>query len=389
MVPALAVTALFGAMSASTMIKYANLAREHGASSIGELWAKLVGPESRWVAEASVFALCFGCCIFYSAFIGDIFGALAASIGAKGLLAKRWVALGAVSSAVLLPLCLLEDLSALQFSSLLGVFGIFYTVLFHVKRMLDNTYAPGAPILATIAGKLHPRWPSPKWAVWTTNKGTLVLMNMLCVAFLAHYNSIAYYQELDHPTPAKYTRAISAGFGIAFSVFVAMMLVGYTIFGSAAQPLILNNFHRSADSLATAARVATGLAITFAYPLMFAGVKTSMFNLMPASGDAKKRKMTRDLMSVAVLAAITAVAFKCGEEDVSYVLGIVGSVLGCGVAYVIPGILGMHSKRLLKREGRAVSRVGAAYDHLLVVLGSVFGAMGVWITVDSGAHAHH
>jgi amino acid permease len=380
----------------------------HDANNIGELWSKLINPKTRWIAELSVFSLCFGCCIFYSAFIGDIFGALCSSMGFTGIFAKRWVSLAVLSAGVLFPLCMLEDISALQFSSLLGVVGILYTVAFHVKRMFDNTYAPGSDILQTIATKLHPKWPSPKYTLWSANKGTLVLINMLCVAFLAHYNAITYYKELDRPTPARYTTAVTLGFGTALAVFVTMMMVGYTLFGSAAQPLILNNFHRSKDILATVARVATGAAITFAYPLMFAGVKTSLFNLMPASDGSADAKSQQKLMATAVLVAITSIAFKCGEEDVSLVLGIVGSVLGCGVAYVIPGndnepilevyvmhicigLLGMFSKRKLKREGRAISRADAVYDHLLVLLGTLFGVLGVWITLDTQQHhgGHH
>ena len=36
---------------------------------------------------------------------------------------------------------------------------------------------------------------------------------------------------------------------------------------------------------------------------------------------------------------ITGIAMKCGEEDVSLVLGVVGSVLGCTIAYILPGYL--------------------------------------------------
>ena len=55
---------------------------------------------------------------------------------------------------------------------------------------------------------------------------------------------------------------------------------------------------------------------------------------MKSTGASKE---TKQAAIVAALSLITAIAFKCGEEDVSVVLGIVGSVLGCGVAYVLPG----------------------------------------------------
>ena len=73
----------------------------------------------------------------------------------------------------------------------------------------------------------------------------------------------------------KYAVGISTGVAICYSVFVAMMLFGFKTFGPAAQTLLLNNYHRTADPLATAARFATGCAILCGYPLMFGALKTT------------------------------------------------------------------------------------------------------------------
>jgi len=415
-VPAVALVGLFGFLSAYTMTVFAKLADQTGSNSISELWGKLLSEKTRWMADASVFSLCFGCCVFYSAFAGDIFGALTSAAGFTGPLGKRWAALGAVTVGCLLPLCLLEDISSLQFSSVLGVGGILYTVLFHVLRVSDGTYAvAGGALAKLLPAKALPSWPSPKFSLWAVNKGTLILVNMLCVAFLAHYNAINYYKELDHATEKRYTTAIAAGFGTSFAVFVAMMLLGYTLFGTTAQPLILNNFHRTQDVLATGARFATGLAITFAYPLMFAGLKASMFSLIDAaagssssssaaaskaSGARKGKgkgaaapggasKQVKQAAVVAALSVITAIAFKCSEEDVSVVLGLVGSVLGCGVAYVLPGVLSLVHMRARKRGGLRNAPFDVVLAHVLVALGTIFGAMGVRETLASAGHSHH
>lgn len=67
------------------------------------------------MVEVAVALMCFGCCIFYSAFIGDLFGALAASASfVPGALKKRAVDLVMLSLCPLLPLCLMKNLSALQ-----------------------------------------------------------------------------------------------------------------------------------------------------------------------------------------------------------------------------------------------------------------------------------
>lgn len=403
-IPALLLLVFFGSLSAYTMTSYATLARDTKSSTISEIWGKLVSEKTKYMADLSLLALCFGCCVFYSAFIGDIFSALFSALGVTGILAKRSVLLTLISSFVLLPLCQLEDISALSFSSILGVFGIFYTFVFHILRYLDKSYAPkGGEFYLKLATKSRPEWPTPLFSIWKVNKGTLQLVNMLGVAFLAHYNAINYYKELDQSTIAKYSKAITIGFGIAMTCFIGMMIIGYLLFGTTVQPLILNNFHRTDDMLATLARLATGLAITFAYPLMFAGLKTSLQSLLTTATssvapphDGKNKKQTNitktklnsfKLIAIPiVLSLITGIAIKCGEEDVSLVLGVVGSILGCTVAYILPGYLNLL---YLRKFVPNASTTESLKSWLLIVLGSVFSVLGVWVTLDSaGGHGH-
>lgn len=65
---------------------------------------------------------------------------------------------------------------------------------------------------------------------------------------------------------------------VSFGVFTTMMLFGFRTFGGAAQTLLLNNYHRTDDPLASMARLATGFSILCGFPLMFAALKTSFFN---------------------------------------------------------------------------------------------------------------
>ncbi|CAN0367807.1 unnamed protein product, partial [Scytosiphon promiscuus] len=86
----------------------------------------------------------FGCCIFYMAFAGDLFSALAGTVSSlPEALKKRTVDLVILGLCPLLPLCLMKNLSALQYTSFVGVVSILYTTLFVVKRSLDGSYAHG------------------------------------------------------------------------------------------------------------------------------------------------------------------------------------------------------------------------------------------------------
>ena len=202
-IPAISLVVLFGSTGGYTMFLLSKLADLTHSNTIGEVWAKLIGEKSQWVVDASIFSLCIGCCIFYSAFMGDIFAALSSVVFQDGLLSKRWFILSLLTATLILPLCLLQDISALQFSSVIGVVGILYTCIFHVYRLVKGTYTIGSPMLAFLSSKQLPHWPSPKFSIWRLNSGSLVLMNMLCVAFLVHYNAISYRQELEDNTPNR------------------------------------------------------------------------------------------------------------------------------------------------------------------------------------------
>ena len=389
-VPALFLVCLFGGFSAYNMKTYAKLANEHKAGSLSEIWWRIVGKDTKWIVSASLFALCFGCCVFYSAFIGDIFSTLASSLPIGDVLKERTNILILLTAGVITPLCLLEDLSALEPTALLGVVGIFYTVFFTVLRAFDGSYDVGSKWLGDIGAEKQPTWSEPL-GLWNFDgTGALVLINLLCVSFLAHYNAISYYKEIKNGTPKKFSTAVNAGFGVSSLIFITMMFSGYKLFGEQAQPLILNNFHPSEDRLATGARIAIGMAITFAYPLMFNALKTALFNLFPKalkeSEDGgktitKRSKRNRQVALLSILACITAIGVECGEEDVSFVLGVVGSVLGTGFAYVLPGYLNMRNMRLRKAKGLSNKGSEVLASHLSVLLGVVFGTVGFGWTV--------
>jgi uncharacterized membrane protein YfcA len=68
-------------------------------------------------------------------------------------------------------------------------------------------------------------------------------------------------------------------------------------------------------------------------------------------------------------------------------LGVVGSVLGCGVGYIMPALLQLKQMRMRQRSGLKNDRFEVIVNHILALLGTVFGALGVWTTLTT-SHAH-
>lgn len=391
--PALTLLIIFGSLSAYTLISIARACEATGEYSFRGIWSRTLQPSTAWIIDAGITFLCFGCCIFYSAFIGDLSAALAQALGAPALLHKRWVCLVALHVFPLMPLCLMKNLSALQYSSIVGVLGILYTTAFVVKRQLDGTYQEGGRFHSLIDVVYRPIKPSHTALekVFRLGPGAISLMNMACVAFTTHYNGIAYYTELKDRTLPRYASAVGLGFLASFSVFALMMSFGFRTFGHAAQPLLLNNYHRTKDALATGSRLATAFSIICGFPLMFAGLKTGFFSLWKSSvGDSRRLSVDTQkallsepvtmTMSVMLLAAICGIACQCTEEDVGFVIGLIGAVLGTGVVYIIPALL--NTKLLARVKDMAAARPEKMFNQALIAVGVIFACLGAYAAID-------
>ena len=194
----------FGFLSWYSLVSFARAAdavlvneKEEVGESLSAVWERILpnGKATKYIPDLGCVALTVGCLLFYSAFIGDIFGSLVSGMsGLPSILRKRWSVLLLLHVAPILPLCLKKDLSALQYSSMTGLVGIFYTVFFVGKRLVDGSYAEGGKFYDLMPSNLHPA-PLKTFShdtnggIWSyltdippfySGKGLLILMNMCC-----------------------------------------------------------------------------------------------------------------------------------------------------------------------------------------------------------------
>lgn len=108
-VPASAIIAALGAVSAYTFCLIGRSCSETKAESYEQAWARTVGEKSSWLPAGSCVATCFAGCLAYTIIIGDSFAALAKTFGAPPVVANRSNIILALSAAVLLPLSLLKS----------------------------------------------------------------------------------------------------------------------------------------------------------------------------------------------------------------------------------------------------------------------------------------
>mmetsp|Transcript_12519 Transcript_12519/g.16435 ORF Transcript_12519/g.16435 Transcript_12519/m.16435 type:complete len:517 (+) Transcript_12519:20-1570(+) len=381
---AITLLVFFGSLAGYTMVSLGRVCETTKQISLSGVWANVIGQKTAWVPDVAVSLLTFGCCVFFSAFMGDIFAALAEALGVSGAVLKSTMNnFGLRTSTILmltvfpvLPLCLLKDLSALQYTSFGGLVAILYTAFFVALRFFDGSYQDGGKFFSMMETALQPI--ESTGSLFKVGPGSLIFLNIVCVGFLVHYNSLNYYTGLQKRSVATMKKVVSLGMGTAFLVFLVMMTFGFRTFGLSAQPLLLNNYHKTADVPASWARLAVGVSILCGYPLMFMACKTSLHSsIETCASNLQLKPHVKDTLSISVLLIITAIACNCGQDDVGFVIGIVGSLLGAFACYIMPSLLNI---KLFNADKLDLSGKELLFNKVLLALGVMFAIFGTAVT---------
>lgn len=180
---------------------------------------------------------------------------------AVGINASRSQSLIGLTVTVLLPLCMMKDLSSLAPFSLLGIMGMIITVACMAVRFFDGSYAlPDGKFLKDIA-ELPPLFGS-KGASAVLSPNTFILVCMLSTAYMAHFNAPKFYNELENNTIDRYNTLVSTSFGISIILFAITTALGFATFGANSAGFILSNYS-SKDSLIGLSRILVAFALIF------------------------------------------------------------------------------------------------------------------------------
>lgn len=148
LIPATALIALIGGISAYTFSLIARVCAATDTSSYSDAWDVTVGKSTSALIAFSCFIDCFAGNLSYSMILADTFQALASGMG---LALTRTQSLLGITSLVLLPLCFLKNLSSLAPFSLVGIAGMLYTTVAMGIRYFGGAYLlPGGKFLDSV-----------------------------------------------------------------------------------------------------------------------------------------------------------------------------------------------------------------------------------------------
>jgi amino acid permease len=347
------------------------------------LWTAAFGPKSSPLVSLIVFLQGSASQVIYLGMLGDIFTALFQMMGVPNSVNNRSSNILILAGTFLLPMCLLRDLAALAFTSILGFSAVMYTVIFIAIRALDGTYSLGSSTSSVgkfIADNALPSLPSfEKSTWWNLNLKSLLLVSNLGLAYIAHYNAPTYFRELKQATAARFSKTVGISYGILALIYVVTMCAGYATFGDACRNNILLNYHPQ-DVLSTLGRWATGFSILFGFPLVNNGAREGLKNFCYSALGWKAFVHPQNHQVITVLYLSFLALIAVSVRDVGLVVGLAGAIFGSFLVYICPALI--YTTIVKKASGRESTEYSKAKLNIaLIPFGLFCGAMGVSLTI--------
>ncbi|CAE8617501.1 unnamed protein product [Polarella glacialis] len=344
-----------------------------GVRSYRESWEKTLGPKTAWLVSICSLIMAGSGCLQYIMVLSEAGSSLAALAGLPSLLATRSGAMLAIVGTILLPMSFLDNLNQLKFTSVAGIFGVFYYVFAMFWRYITGAYAPGGQFYKLLLPAVQPSFSVTGGSM--LSPPVLTLLGMLTSAYICHYNAPKYYQELKDRSMRRFYLTVLLGFGGSTLIYLVGFTSSFLTFGGHSSSFIFNNY-ASTDGLFVAARAIMSFVIICTYPLLFVGLCQGALELLPGGpgvgAEAQKRKRN---MTFGLVAGLTAMALS--TKDIGLVIALPGAVTGSMLAYVFPALI--HLKATAAEAAKAPRlglRLQRSLSRVLVLLGCATAVLG-------------
>ena len=183
-IPAVALIAGIGALSGYGFALIGRTCALTKTTSFRDAWSASIGRDSSWIPALSVTLKTIFATLAYSMILGDTFQSLFMS---AGLSLTKTMTLSLVTGGILLPLCLLKDLSSLAPFSLLGSLGMIYTCAAMAIRYFGKAYIGSGKFAKDLPQQFRPQF-GTIGASGVLNPASTILIGMLSTAYMAHFN---------------------------------------------------------------------------------------------------------------------------------------------------------------------------------------------------------
>jgi len=350
----------------SSFILIAYLCKRLRCETYREVFCMAFGKNTGVLIDGFICTNGFFACVAYTILVADFLQK--AAEGLLGVVPNRVMLIACNTCCFMLPLSHAKDLSALRYTSMMGLLIIAFVFMFIVSDCWKSEDAPSN----LKAHALH------------LNMGIFRTVALCTGAFQAHYNAPRIFKQL-HGDLQAHAHTVVASFGTAFTVYSLFAVSGLGLFGDR----LLGNVLRNYDPDNTAIMMVwfgMAFAIIFTYPLVFTAARESLVGSQPFLQEAYRRQplLAHVAITCTMVCAISFVA--CCVEDVSKVTGTLGAVVGSSLCWICPSSvylklsrkgenslsMPLNGKPLLPFNGPL-----SVYTSFLILVGSISILVGV------------
>ena len=157
-IPAVTLIAFIGGLSAYGFGLTGRVCSLTKATTYRDAWSESLSAKTSWIPAWTVTFKTFCAILAYSMILGETFQSLIAAF--TGNTFTTWLVLPTLTTGILLPLCLLKNLSSLAPFSLLGSMGMVYTAMAMIWRYVTKAYVAGGKFAGDLPKNLQPAFGS-------------------------------------------------------------------------------------------------------------------------------------------------------------------------------------------------------------------------------------
>eukprot|EP00440_Ansanella_granifera_P055158 gb/GFBE01059797.1/.p1 GENE.gb/GFBE01059797.1/~~gb/GFBE01059797.1/.p1 ORF type:complete len:447 (+),score=104.64 gb/GFBE01059797.1/:1-1341(+) len=359
----------------SSFVLIAYLCKKLRCQTYREVWCAAFGKQTGVVVDSFIMVNGFFACVAYTILIGDFLQKAIEALA--GLQVSRIPLIWGNTCIFMLPLSHAKDLSALRYTSMMGLAIIGLVFMYIVADCLGQWENSSANLKAN---------------AMRLNMGIFRTIACCTSAFQAHYNAPRIFKELDCNLQA-HAKTVAASFGTAFMVYALFALAGLGLFGDVVLGNVLRNYNADGNTAIMLAWFGMAFAIIFTYPLVFTAARDSLIGSQAILQKAMREKPSTAHVAIttSMVGVISTVA--CCIQDVSTVTGMLGAFIGSSLCWICPASIYLKLIRrgsqstdleapLLGKPGSSPAQLPynsklAAYAVFLVVVGSVSIVVGV------------
>eukprot|EP00656_Telonema_subtile_P010132 TRINITY_DN14839_c0_g1_i4.p1 TRINITY_DN14839_c0_g1~~TRINITY_DN14839_c0_g1_i4.p1 ORF type:complete len:332 (-),score=78.29 TRINITY_DN14839_c0_g1_i4:123-1118(-) len=271
----------------------------------------------------------FGALVAYFVIIGDTLTKVFEQWGGEGtILTNRHFVILLCAVVIILPLCLLRDMSALSKTSAVSMSADVVIILIVVFKVMAGAESAEEEVSAECMG--HPKGvQEPMWSF--SHAAYMQAFGAMCFAYVCHHSSFLVYTSLANPTPKRWLMVTNISIGFAITASLTLSIAGYAAFGNDTKANVLSNFPTD-DAAINVCRLCLAITMFFTFPMEFFVVRHAFLSLFMAGKEISTFVHVTVTMCWFVLGLVIGLAV----TDLGFVLELTGGFSATFLGFILP-----------------------------------------------------